>query len=62
MLDAEKPEIKSSCRCMTNWCLSCPQDADWLRARIPAVMASVAQLSVPLLAEVGIGNNWEEAH
>jgi DNA polymerase I-like protein with 3'-5' exonuclease and polymerase domains len=25
-------------------------------------MASVATLRVPLLAEVGVGNNWEQAH
>jgi DNA polymerase-1 len=25
-------------------------------------MASVAQLRVPLLAEVGVGSNWDEAH
>jgi DNA polymerase-1 len=37
-------------------------EADWLRTHIPAVMADVAQLSVPLLAEVGVGQNWEKAH
>jgi DNA polymerase I-like protein with 3'-5' exonuclease and polymerase domains len=25
-------------------------------------MAGVAQLKVPLLAEVGVGHNWDEAH
>jgi len=25
-------------------------------------MAGVAQLKVPLLAEVGVGKNWDEAH
>jgi DNA polymerase-1 len=34
----------------------------WARETLPAVMASVAQLRVPLLAEVGVGANWEEAH
>jgi DNA polymerase-1 len=29
---------------------------------IPALMASVATLKVPLLAEVGVGRNWDEAH
>jgi DNA polymerase-1 len=26
------------------------------------LMAEVAQLKVPLLAEVGVGRNWDEAH
>ncbi|WP_088282288.1 DNA polymerase I [Ideonella sp. A 288] len=34
----------------------------WAKAEIPALMAGVAQLSVPLLAEVGVGPNWEQAH
>ena len=40
-----------------------PEDEiDWMRQEIPACMAQVAQLRVPLLAEVGVGHNWEEAH
>ncbi|MFM8900619.1 MAG: DNA polymerase I [Burkholderiales bacterium] len=34
----------------------------WARAEIPRIMASVAQLKVPLLAEVGVGANWDQAH
>jgi DNA polymerase I len=34
----------------------------WAREAIPALMAGVAQLKVPLLAEVGVGDNWDEAH
>jgi len=34
----------------------------WVRERVPALMAGVAQWSVPLLAEVGVGPNWEQAH
>ena len=30
--------------------------------RVPALMAGVAQLRVPLVADVGVGNNWDEAH
>jgi DNA polymerase I len=33
-----------------------------VRSEIPRLMASVAQLKVPLLAEVGVGANWEQAH
>jgi DNA polymerase I-like protein with 3'-5' exonuclease and polymerase domains len=31
-------------------------------AEVPRLMAGVAQLKVPLLAEVGVGPNWEQAH
>jgi DNA polymerase-1 len=34
----------------------------WVRTEVPRLMADVAQLKVPLLAEVGVGLNWDEAH
>ena len=37
-------------------------ELDWARQAIPALMAGVAQLKVPLLAEVGVGDNWDQAH
>jgi DNA polymerase-1 len=33
-----------------------------VREQLPALMAGVAQLKVPLIAEVGEGKNWDEAH
>jgi DNA polymerase-1 len=33
-----------------------------VRKRLPELMCGVAQLKVPLVAEVGAGLNWEEAH
>ncbi|WP_250500511.1 DNA polymerase I [Caballeronia sp. GAWG1-5s-s] len=33
-----------------------------VRKRLPELMCGVAELKVPLVAEVGVGNNWEEAH
>lgn len=33
-----------------------------IKLKIPELMCSVAQLNVPLLAEVGSGMNWEQAH
>jgi DNA polymerase I len=37
-------------------------ELDWLKVEIPRIMASVAQLKVPLVAEVGVGANWDQAH
>ncbi len=37
-------------------------ELDWVRTQVPALMAGVADLSVPLLAELGVGANWEAAH
>ncbi len=37
-------------------------ELELVKRKLPELMASVAQLHVPLLAEVGVGNNWEEAH
>lgn len=34
----------------------------WAREAVPRLMAGVAQLKVPLVAEVGVGANWDEAH
>jgi DNA polymerase I len=37
-------------------------EVDWVRAEVPKLMAGVAAFAVPLLAEVGFGPNWDEAH
>ena len=37
-------------------------EVEWVRTEVPRIMASVADLKVPLLAEVGFGPNWEQAH
>jgi len=34
----------------------------WVKTEIPRLMAGVADLKVPLLAEIGVGENWEKAH
>ena len=43
--------------------LEVPQaELELVKLKLPELMAGVAQLKVPLLAEVGIGSNWDEAH
>ncbi|MDP2255053.1 MAG: DNA polymerase I [Polaromonas sp.] len=37
-------------------------EVEWVRTEIPRLMAGVAELRVPLLAEIGFGANWEKAH
>ncbi len=37
-------------------------EVELMKVEIPRRMSSVATLDVPLLAEVGVGGNWEEAH
>ena len=38
------------------------EELEWIKTEVPRLMAGVAQWSVPLLAEVGVGPNWEQAH
>ncbi len=43
--------------------LEVPQDElEIVKKMLPERMTSVAQLRVPLVAEVGVGANWDEAH
>ncbi len=37
-------------------------EAELVRMKLPELMKNVAELKVPLLAEVGSGKNWDEAH
>ncbi|HLS51605.1 MAG TPA: DNA polymerase I, partial [Burkholderiaceae bacterium] len=37
-------------------------EVDLLVAELPALMCGTDRLDVPLIAEVGVGANWEEAH
>jgi DNA polymerase-1 len=37
-------------------------ELELVKVRLPQLMQGVATLDVPLLAEVGVGNNWENAH
>ena len=37
-------------------------EVELVKKTLPVLMQNVAKLSVPLLAEVGVGSNWESAH
>jgi DNA polymerase-1 len=38
------------------------QELDLIRAEVPRLMTTVAQLAVPLVVDVGAGPNWDRAH
>ena len=62
-LDANKPQIKMIMQVHDELVFELPEgEVDWVRSHIPRLMAEVAQLKVPLLAEVGVGPNWDKAH
>ncbi|MYM65975.1 DNA polymerase I [Pseudoduganella sp. FT55W] len=37
-------------------------ELELVKQKLPELMAGVAQLKVPLIAEVGVGANWDQAH
>ncbi|GGI21195.1 DNA polymerase I [Oxalicibacterium faecigallinarum] len=62
-LETEKLQSKMIMQVHDELVLEVPENELVLvREQLPALMAGVAQLKVPLLAEVGIGKNWDEAH
>ena len=63
LLDAEQRGTRMIMQVHDELVFELPEsELDWLRQAIPAVMAGVASLQVPLLAEVGVGANWDQAH
>ena len=63
VLDAEQRGIKMVMQVHDELVFELPEtQVDWVKAEIPKLMAGVAQLKVPLLAEVGVGPNWDKAH
>jgi DNA polymerase I len=63
VLDAEKRGTKMIMQVHDELVFEVPLDeVDWLKHEIPRLMAGVAHLKVPLLAEVGVGENWDKAH
>ena len=63
VLDAEKRATKMIMQVHDELVFEVPvAEVDWLRVEVPRIMAGVASLKVPLLAEVGVGPNWDKAH
>ena len=62
-LEAEKLQSKMIMQVHDELVLEVPQaELELVKQKLPELMATVAKLDVPLLAEVGVGGNWEEAH
>jgi DNA polymerase-1 len=62
-LDAEQRATRMVMQVHDELVLEVPAAEEaWAREAIPRLMAGVAQLRVPLLAEVGVGANWDQAH
>jgi DNA polymerase I len=62
-INAERLQTKMIMQVHDELVFEVPQaEVGWLKTEVPRIMAGVAQLKVPLLAEVGVGKNWEEAH
>jgi DNA polymerase I len=63
VLDAEQRSTKMIMQVHDELVFEVPEtEADWVRSEVPKIMAGVAQLKVPLLAEIGFGPNWDKAH
>jgi DNA polymerase-1 len=63
VIDAQKLRTKMIMQVHDELVFEVPDDeVDWVKAEVPKLMAGVAELRAPLLAEIGVGANWEEAH
>ena len=63
VLDAEKRGTKMIMQVHDELVFEVPDgELAWVRSEIPRLMANVADLKAPLLAEIGFGLNWEKAH
>jgi DNA polymerase-1 len=62
-LEAEKLGTKMIMQVHDELVLEVPDaELELIKQKLPELMAGVAQLKVPLIAEVGVGANWDQAH
>jgi len=62
-LDAERLQSRMTMQVHDELVLEVPDpELDVIKAALPGLMCNVAQLRVPLVAEVGVGKNWDQAH
>ena len=62
-LDAQAKQTKMIMQVHDELVFEVPeQEVEWVKKEVPRIMAGVADLKVPLLAEVGVGLNWDQAH
>ncbi len=63
VLDAEARRTKMIMQVHDELVFEVPEaETEWVRSEVPRIMAGVAALKVPLLAEIGFGPNWDKAH
>ena len=63
VLDAEQRQTRMIMQVHDELVFEVPEsEVEWVRTEVPRIMAGVADLKVPLLAEIGLGPNWEKAH
>ena len=62
-LEAEKLDARMIMQVHDELVLEVPDsELERVKAKVPELMSGVAKLDVPLVAEPGVGKNWEEAH
>jgi len=62
-IEAEKLQSKLIMQVHDELVLEVPEsELELIKTNLPQLMQNVAKLDVPLIAEVGVGKNWEAAH
>ena len=62
-IDAKELKTKIIMQVHDELVFEVPQmELDWVKENVPRLMAQVAALSVPLVADLGFGLNWDQAH